>query len=202
MAKLFVTTEGIDDPILELRLGVNRVGRSPENHLQIDHPTISSVHCEIELSDSALVLRDCDSTNGTYVNGQRVTQAELQAGQTFRLGEVEVFVETADSPVVIPPHGEAPPAPPVVLPDGTTLCRRHKRAVVTYQCTSCHELLCDDCVHHLHLKRKGGQRFHLCPLCSKPCKSLRVEAPKKQSLFEQFKQTVRVQLSRIRSPKE
>ena len=200
MAKLLVKTEGINDPILELRLGVNRVGRSPENHLQIDHPTVSSVHCEIELSDRALVVRDCDSTNGLYVNGQRVRQAELQAGQTFLLGEVELLVETAEVAVAIPPHGEAPPAPPVVLPDGTTLCRRHKRAVVAYQCTHCHELLCDACVHHL--RRKGGQMFHLCSLCSKPCRSLQAEAPKKQSLFEQFKQTVRVQLNRIRSPKE
>lgn len=198
MAKLLVKTEGIKNPILELRLGVNRVGRDPENHLQIDHPTVSALHCEMELSGNALVVRDCDSTNGTYVNGQRVTQAALQTGQTFQLGDVELFVETAEVTVAIPAHGEPPPAPPVILPDGTMLCRRHPQSPVTYQCTQCHEVMCSACVHHL--RRQGGKTFHLCPLCSKPCKPLGVEPPKKRSFFQQFKHTVKLQFTRNKSP--
>ena len=200
MAKLLVKTEGINNPILELRLGVNRLGRSPENHLQVDHPTVSSLHCEMVLSDDGLVVRDCNSTNGTYINGQRVMKAALQTGQTFKLGDVELLVETAEATVTIPPHGEPPPAPPVILPDGTILCRRHKHSPVTYQCTNCREVMCDVCVHHL--RRIGGKTLHLCPLCSKPCKFLGVEPPKKQSLFEQFKQTVKLRFTRRKTPVE
>jgi len=192
MAKLLVTTEGVENPILELRLGVNRVGRSLENHFQIDHPTISWWHCEIVLSDAGLVLRDCDSTNGTYINGQRVREATLQTGQTIQLGGVELLVETTEATVAIP-RREPLPALPVVLPDGATPCPKHPRARATYECTECHAVMCDACVHHL--KRRGGSTFHLCPHCSKPCVSLFPEPPKKRSLFAKFKQTVVLHLT-------
>jgi pSer/pThr/pTyr-binding forkhead associated (FHA) protein len=190
MATLFVKTADVHNRLFELRLGVNRVGRDPENHLQIDHPTVSSLHCELVLSDNALVVRDCNSTNGTYVHGQRVMEAALRAGETFQLGDVEVLVETTEVTVAIPRPENPPTPPPVVLPDGTLLCRRHPKERATYQCTQCLEVMCDQCVHHL--RRAGGETFHLCPHCSKPCQRMwEVSPPKKKSVLDRFKDTIK-----------
>jgi pSer/pThr/pTyr-binding forkhead associated (FHA) protein len=87
---------GFDGRVIELNLGVNRVGRSPKNEIQIEHPTISSLHCEISLTDDGVVVHDCDSTNGTFVGGQRIGVVRLSAGQSLQLGDVELLVETTD----------------------------------------------------------------------------------------------------------
>ena len=42
MARLLIKTEGLENRTLELRLGVNRVGRDPDCDFPIDHPTVSS----------------------------------------------------------------------------------------------------------------------------------------------------------------
>src|SRR5581483_11140570 len=102
MARLLIKTVGIDNRLLELKLGPNRVGRSVDADFQISHPTISSLHCEFVLSDSGVVLRDLESTNGTFVNGKPVREVKLDAGQTVHLGDVELFVETTEAKVAIP----------------------------------------------------------------------------------------------------
>ena len=190
MATLLVKTAGIDNPVLELRLGVNRVGRSPENHFQIEHPTISTQHCELVLGDGTVVLRDCGSTNGTFVNGERIQHAALRAGQTVHLGDVELFVETTEVTVAIPQYDRPRPAPPVVLADGAMLCPRHQQSRVTYQCTLCREVMCEACVHRL--RRRGGKTFLFCPLCSNPVELIGGVKRKKKSFLAILKQTVKV----------
>src|SRR5947207_6542362 len=149
MARLQITSPGFHDRVLELRLGTNRLGRSPANDFQIDHPTISGKHCEIVLSETELILRDCNSTNGTFIDEAQVTEAPLSVGQKLRFGDVELVVENTDVFVAIPKFEVQRPAPPVVLTDGSLICPRHRNAKVTHQCTHCREVMCDDCVHLL-----------------------------------------------------
>jgi len=49
-----------------------RVGRGPNASLCLGSMTVSSVHAELTRDGDSLLLRDLDSTNGTYVNGQRI----------------------------------------------------------------------------------------------------------------------------------
>src|SRR6185295_4543427 len=102
MAKLVLKSEGFHDQLIELRLGVNRLGRSPKNHFPIEHPSVSAWHCEIVLGADEIVVRDCDSTNGTFVDGQQIKEAQLRSGQTLHLGDVELFVESTDVRIEIP----------------------------------------------------------------------------------------------------
>jgi len=166
MAKLVIKSEGFHNQVLDLRLGVNRVGRAQGNDFQIEHPTISATHCEISLSDSGVLVRDCDSTNGTFVNERPVKQCEVRPNQTLRIGDVELLVESIDVNIAIPKITVSRPAPPIVLDDGALLCPRHKNNLVTFQCTHCHQILCDECVHRLAVKRRGGKPLFLCPDCS------------------------------------
>jgi len=171
---------------LELRPGVNRVGRAPDCDFAIDHPTVSTIHCEFILSTDGVIFRDCNSTNGSFVNGDPIQEARLLPGQTVTLGNVELFVESTEANVSIPQYERPRPKPPVVLPEGGMICPRHVRAPATYKCTHCREIMCSECVHVL--RRKGGQPLFLCPLCSHKCEPIQSTGPKKKKSFVEFLQ--------------
>ena len=193
MASLVIKSAGFDGRVIELNLGVNRLGRSPKNDVQIEHPTVSARHCEIVLADDGVWVRDCGSANGTFVSGERITEARVSAGQILLLGEVELLVETTDVTIAIPQFEMPRPAPPVVLTDGSLICPRHPKARATHQCTHCREVLCDACVHWL--RRRGGKLMKFCPLCSHPCVPLGPEKRKKKSLFGLWRKTIKLPFS-------
>jgi pSer/pThr/pTyr-binding forkhead associated (FHA) protein len=189
MARLVVKSEGREQ-VIELKLGVNRLGRSPDADLQVVHSTISGFHCELELDRHELVLRDCESTNGTFVDGEPIREARLIAGQTFCAGDVEIFVESTDVNVAIPKI-EVPvlKVPPVVLKNGALLCTRHPSATVTHRCTHCKEVMCEDCV--TRMRRRGGKYLDLCSLCSHKVERIS-DKKKKKSILGFLAKTVKL----------
>ena len=189
MARLVIKSAEMGNRVIELNLGVNRLGRSPKSDFQIEHPTVSASHCEIVLADAGVLVRDCLSANGTFVDGRRIKEAKLSAGQTLHLGEVELLVETTDVTIAIPTFDMPRPAPPVVLSDGSLICPRHPKARATHQCTHCREVLCDACVHRL--RRRGGKLMKFCPLCSHPCVPIGVEQRKKNALLGLLRKAVK-----------
>src|ERR1700754_3371113 len=125
MARLSVKTDGLNAKLIDLKLGANRIGRHPDNDFAIDHSTISSVHCEMVLHDGGVLLRDLESTNGTFVNDEQVREMQLAVGQVVRLGDVELLVESTDAKISIPAFFNPElPAPPVVRKDGVLECAR------------------------------------------------------------------------------
>ena len=190
MASLLITSEGFGNQVIRLKLGVTRVGRSPKNDVQLEHPTISANHCEISLSHDGLSIRDCDSTNGTFLTDERILEARLEAGQQVRLGDIELVVESTEVVVAIPKFDVPKPAPPVVLADGGLICPRHPRARATHQCTRCREILCDECVHRL--RRRGGKIMKFCPLCSGACEVIGGEKVKKKTFLDLLNKTVKM----------
>lgn len=183
MARLLIKTRGLEQKVLELRLGINRVGRDPDCDFPIVHSTVSTNHCELVVSSDGVLLHDCDSTNGTFINGDPVTEAWLSPGQEVRLGDVELFVENTEVNVAIPqferPRQQA--LTPVVLPDGALSCPRHAQTPATYKCTNCYEVMCSACVHVM--RRKGGVPLFLCAVCSHKCERIQVAQPKKKKGF-------------------
>lgn len=65
------------------------VGRLPDNALQIDDASVSSHHAEVYFEDGKFHLHDLGSTNGTFVNGEAVTDAILSHGDEVRFGRIE-----------------------------------------------------------------------------------------------------------------
>ncbi len=200
MARLLIKSNGFNERPIELQLGVNRVGRSPDNDIQIEHVTISARHCDLMLDNSGILVRDMDSTNGTFVAGEPVREARLSAGQTLHLGDVELLVEDTEIRIEIPKFTVPRPAPPVVLPNGSLLCPRHPEAQVTHQCTHCREMLCDACVRRI--RRRGGKTLKLCPLCSHKCEPLGGEKKKKRTLLTILQRTVKLPFVRARKVEE
>lgn len=70
-----------------------RIGRNPDCDLVLDSPLVSRYHAELELSDSGALLRDLESANGTFVGGQRVSQAHLSSGQGLYLANVHLMFD-------------------------------------------------------------------------------------------------------------
>jgi hypothetical protein len=192
MARLLIQTQGLDGRTLELRLGVNRVGRDEQNDFPITHPSVSSHHCELILSNDGVVLHDLDSTNGSFVNGQPVSEVWLEPGQRVRLGDVELLVESTEINVAIPKFERAvePPKPPLVLEDGSCVCPRHTDLLATFKCTHCGEVMCSGCVRMM--RRQGGQPLFLCVICHNKCERIVTEKAKAKKGFLGFLQdTVR-----------
>ncbi|MER7763561.1 DUF1707 and FHA domain-containing protein [Streptomyces sp. NPDC097619] len=66
-----------------------RIGRDPGNGLRLSHDTVSRVHAELSLREGRWVLRDLGSTNGTTVNGHRVTgSAAVRDGDLVGFGRM------------------------------------------------------------------------------------------------------------------
>ena len=93
MPRLIIKTDEGHLESIELRAGSNRLGRSDENDFQIDHPTVSTLHCEIISENGNLTVKDCGSTNGTFINGEPIKEATLRPGETLHLGDVELLLD-------------------------------------------------------------------------------------------------------------
>jgi hypothetical protein len=155
---------------LELRPGLNRIGRGSFSDLFIDHGSVSAAHCEVVLDSDGLSVRDLGSTNGTFVNGRRVRFAPVQIGQIITVGSVSVAILESENRVTIPEFRE-PAIPPVLkTPADEDVCLHHESQLAVWKCTRCGHHLCTPCVHRI--RRRGGNALFLCPDCSGPCQLL------------------------------
>ena len=64
------------------------IGRAPSNQVVVDHPSVSAHHAALLRTGASYSLKDLNSTNGTWINCDRVTDAELKDGDTIRFGSV------------------------------------------------------------------------------------------------------------------
>jgi pSer/pThr/pTyr-binding forkhead associated (FHA) protein len=89
---LRTVTEGLAEQTFRiLPGGVRTIGRATGADFIVDAALVSRVHCRVSaLPDGSLELRDLDSTNGTFVNGQRVETARLASGDHIQVGRVEL----------------------------------------------------------------------------------------------------------------
>lgn len=72
---------------------VRTVGRATAADFILDAALVSRVHCRLTATaDGGLEVQDLESTNGTYVNGVKVDSARLAAGDTLRVGRVEILL--------------------------------------------------------------------------------------------------------------
>lgn len=66
------------------------IGRSPDNHISIPDGSVGKRHASIHIRDRTYEIEDLQSTNGVFVNGQRVLKAHLKDGDSIRLGSTEM----------------------------------------------------------------------------------------------------------------
>lgn len=76
---------------------VTTLGRHPNNTLRLVDREVSKEHCVIERVDDAFVLRDLNSSNGTFVNGRKVRELRLREGDEIALGNSRLVFHTGEA---------------------------------------------------------------------------------------------------------
>jgi pSer/pThr/pTyr-binding forkhead associated (FHA) protein len=71
---------------------IKTIGRSPGAEFMLDAQMVSRLHCRVTAGATELEVTDLDSTNGTFVNGERVATASLKPGDRLGVGRVELLV--------------------------------------------------------------------------------------------------------------
>ena len=101
--------EFLDDPEqppIELKRSVLLIGRHPECDVRIKLTSISRRHCCLAQVDDTMIVRDLGSRHGVWVNGRRVEERVLKAGDQLAIGP-KIFIVRAfefdHDP--IPPNG-------------------------------------------------------------------------------------------------
>lgn len=96
-----------------------KLGRAPSNDIVCSDSDASRFHGELKIEEGQLIYRDLESTNGTTINGERVTPYRWQIlaeGSTIKIGQWSALVELAEAQV---PTSKAPAVPvPTVDPSG------------------------------------------------------------------------------------
>ena len=127
------------------------IGRNPEAHLCLpDDRFFSRNHCLLEMNPPHSFLRDLNSTNGTFVNGQRVKDAYLKNGDRVQCGETILVVEVTTVDLEETTHDASLPKRPVLVMVECLNCGRREQA----QASASDEhltFLCEDC--RIELKR-------------------------------------------------
>ena len=108
MAKLVVLSGGLTGKSHDVKVDKTTIGRLEDNTFQIADPSVSSHHCEIFMRGDDVVVQDLNSTNGSYINGEKITEAVLKPGQTLRLGQVELRLDTGTGPAAPVPGASKP----------------------------------------------------------------------------------------------
>jgi pSer/pThr/pTyr-binding forkhead associated (FHA) protein len=104
---------------LPVKVPIVNIGRADFNDVVLADPSVSTSHAKLQRRDGVWMLSDVGSTNGTFVENERVSgEVPLSPGTTVRFGEVAVLWEPFDQPVSKPVPGtrvvgaiDVPPAP-------------------------------------------------------------------------------------------
>ena len=196
MNRLVVNPDRPNTWEIQLKDGINRLGRSDSADFTVADPSVSSSHCEITVTDGTVRLNDLGSTNGTFVNGTQVTDAQLEDGHKIRLGGIEMVFHAAtpkpDALTTAPrlkisglaTHAAEPTAtaasatlpppllPPVAMQSASTVCKFHPKVTAMWFCAKCRRSFCELCVTS---RDAGAVVKKICRACAVECAPLEVE---------------------------
>jgi adenylate cyclase len=97
MARLIISSPDGKKGILELGKPVVTIGRGNANDLVLNDSSVSRLHAVIKQHESGLLIADRGSTNGLFLNGERIQrESHLQAGDVIQVGRYEIQLESVD----------------------------------------------------------------------------------------------------------
>ena len=91
------TADEADAPFLFRILpgSIKTIGRAARADFVLDAALVSRLHCRLTAGSAELEVVDLESTNGTFVNGERAKRASLKQGDRLGVGRVELLVDLA-----------------------------------------------------------------------------------------------------------
>ena len=87
------------------------IGRRHDCDLCIPLMPVSRKHCQLSQNKEALKIRDLDSRNGTFLNGKRIDEETLKAGDYIKIGPLTFLLQIDGEPKEIIPPEQAKPKP-------------------------------------------------------------------------------------------
>jgi len=98
---------------IDLQLGRTLVvGRAVTSDIPIYDPTISRRHAEVSLTETGVLVKDLGSSNGTFLNGAKIAEAEAAANDVVTFGKVAFRVKEVTAPAPRPQVVPTPITPP------------------------------------------------------------------------------------------
>jgi hypothetical protein len=91
-AKLDVLTPDMGRTTFAVTTAITTIGRAMDNSLVLNDTEVSGYHAELLTSAQGFILRDLKSTNGTFVNGRRITKQRLFPGDEITIGKTRITV--------------------------------------------------------------------------------------------------------------
>lgn len=92
-AVLLVRTDGAAPVQFDLGGALISIGRASDNDVIVDDPQVSRHHCQLKLQHGAYSFADLGSRNGSWVNGQQVSEVALGPGDLIQIGSTEIIFE-------------------------------------------------------------------------------------------------------------
>jgi len=92
------------------------IGRRHDCDLCIPLMIVSKRHCELNLNKEAVKIRDLDSRNGTFLNGKRINETTVKAGDYIKIGPLTFLLQIDGKPEKIVPPKQAKPKPAAKVP--------------------------------------------------------------------------------------
>jgi pSer/pThr/pTyr-binding forkhead associated (FHA) protein len=92
----FVIVDGIR--VIPLTQPIVNIGRRVENTLVIDDPRVSRTHAQLRAINGRYIIFDLNSTGGTFINGERVTQSILYPGDVISLAGADLIYGQKNPP--------------------------------------------------------------------------------------------------------
>jgi hypothetical protein len=89
-AYLLVRTDGAPSVQFDIGGALISVGRASDNDVIVDDPLVSRHHCQLKLQHGAYSFADLGSRNGSWVNGEAVSEVALGPGDLIRIGSTEI----------------------------------------------------------------------------------------------------------------
>ena len=99
MAQLTFNPDTPNAWVAVLKDGDTTVGRSEDNDVRVSEGGVSGYHCRISVDQGLVTITDLNSTNGTHINGTRITQSGWAPGQVVYLGQLPVRLEARSATV-------------------------------------------------------------------------------------------------------
>jgi len=84
--------------VFPLPTGATVIGRRSDCDLYARIRSVSKRHCQLNCGDGALKIRDLGSRNGTYLNGKRIDEAVIQAGDHIKIGPLTFVLQIDGQP--------------------------------------------------------------------------------------------------------
>lgn len=108
---------GTSEPILDQRFDLRgtrlRIGRTEENQITIPHPSVSTHHADLVYLHGMWQLKDHNSTNGSFIDGEKIQQSVIKPGQQIGIGQVTIAYELASKKAEVPLAATVPAMPAI-----------------------------------------------------------------------------------------